>query len=61
MKVREVFHTFGIPPTSIRDHLFGSLQGRKKWAKTILKEDEEKKLLEYLFKMQNLGYHLTPE
>ena len=23
MKVREVFCTFGIPPTSIRDHLFG--------------------------------------
>ena len=60
MKVREASRTFGIPPTSLRDHLFGRVQGRKRGAKTVLKEDEEKKLLEYLFKMQDLGHPLTP-
>ena len=30
MKVREVSRTFDIPPTSIRDLLFGRMQGRKK-------------------------------
>ena len=29
-------------------------------AKTVLKEDEEKKLLEYVFKMQDLGHPLIP-
>ena len=51
MKVRVVSCTFGIPPSSIRDHLYERVQERKRGAKTILKKDEEKKLLEYLFKM----------
>ena len=45
IKVREASRTFGIPPTSIRDHLYGRVQGRKRGAKTVLKEDEEKKII----------------
>ena len=59
MKMTETSRNFGIPHTSIRDHLFGLVQGKKRGAKTTLKEDEEKKLLEYLFKMQDLGHPLT--
>ena len=43
MNVRDASRTFGIPPTLIRDHLFRKVQGKKMRAKTILKEDEEKK------------------
>ena len=60
MKVRETSRTFGNPPTSLCDHLFGRVQGRKMGAKTILKADEEKKILDYLFKMQDLGHLSTP-
>ena len=60
MKVREASRTFGILPLSSRDHFYGRVQGRKRGAKTILKDDEEKTLLEYLFKMQNLGHPLIP-
>ena len=56
MKVREISRIFGIPPTSLRDYLFGRVQGKKMRAKTVLKDDEDKKLLEYLFKMQDLGH-----
>ena len=45
MKVREASCTFGIPPTSIRDHLFGRVQGKKMEAKIVLKDDEEKKII----------------
>jgi transposase-like protein len=59
MKVRAAARTFGIPPTSLRDHLYGKVVGRKRGSKTMLKEEEEEKLLKYLFKMQDLGHPLT--
>ena len=51
MKVRCVARTFGIPPTSLRDHLFGTVVGRKTGTKTTLNQEEEEKLIEYCFKM----------
>jgi hypothetical protein len=59
MKVRTAARTFGIPPTSLRDHLYGKVVGRKRGSKTVLKEEEEQKLLKYLFKMQDLRHPLT--
>ena len=59
MKVRCAARTFGIPPTSLRDHLFGKVVGRKRGTKTILSQEEEEKLIEYCFKMQDLGHPLT--
>jgi hypothetical protein len=49
MKVRAAARTFGIPPTSLRDHLYGKVVGRKRGSKPVLKEEEEEKLLKYLF------------
>ena len=60
MKIRTASRKFGIPPTSLRDHLFGTILGRKRGPKTVLNESEEKKLVNYCFKMQELGHHLTP-
>ena len=36
MKVRVVARTFGIPTSSLRDHLYGRVMGRKRGTKTIL-------------------------
>ena len=59
MKVRCTARTFGIPSTSLRDHLFGKVVGRKRGTKTTLSQEEEEKLIEYCFKMQDLGHPLT--
>jgi hypothetical protein len=59
MKVRTAARSFGIPPTSLRDHLYGKVVRRKRGSQTMLKEEEEQKLLKYLFKMQDLGHPLT--
>jgi len=37
MKVRTTSDTFGILATSIRDHLYGKVVGRKRGPKTVLK------------------------
>ena len=60
MKVRKASRTFGIPVSSLRDHLYGKTIGRKRGAQPILQKNEEKKLVDYLFKMQDLGHPLTP-
>jgi hypothetical protein len=59
MKVRAAARTFGIPTTSLRDHLYGKVMGRKRGTKTVLSHEEEGKLLDYCFKMQDLGHPLT--
>lgn len=60
MEVRKAARTFGIPVSSLRDHLYGKTVKRKRGKQPVLKEDEETKLVEYLFKMQDLGHPLTP-
>ena len=45
MKVRTTAHTFGILPTFIRDYLYRKVVGRKRGNQTMLKEEEEQKLL----------------
>ena len=41
MKVRIAARLFGIPPTSLRNHLYGKVVGRKRGSQTVLKEEEE--------------------
>ena len=60
MKLRVASRTFGIPVTSLRDHLYGKTTSRKRGKSPTLKSDEEKKLVDYIFKMQELGHPLTP-
>ena len=60
MKIRTTSRAFGIPPTSLRDHLFGTVLGRRRGPKTVLTENEENKLVDYCFKMQELGHHSIP-
>jgi hypothetical protein len=55
MKVRVASRHFGIPQTSLRNHLYGRVISRERGSQSILKKEEEK----YLFKMQDLGHPLT--
>ena len=59
MKIRVASRLFGIPTTSIRDHLYGKTRTKQRGAKPTLKAHEEKKLVDYVFKMQDLGHLLT--
>jgi hypothetical protein len=59
MKVRVASRHFGIPQSSLRNHLYGRVISRERGSQSILKKEEEKKLVQYLFKMQDLGHSLT--
>jgi hypothetical protein len=59
MKVRVASRHFGIRQTSLRNHLYGRVISRERGSQSVLKKEEEKKLVQYLFKMQDLGHPLT--
>jgi hypothetical protein len=59
MKVRVASRHFGIPQTSLRNHLYGRVISRERGSQSVLKKEEEKKLMHYFFKMQDLGHPLT--
>ena len=59
MKVNAASRKFGIPASSLRDHLLGKTRSRQRGNSLVLKPDEEKKLVDYIFKMQDLGHPLT--
>ena len=60
MKQKAVARAFDIPASSLRDHLYGKTTSRQKCNLPTLKPDKEKKLVDYIFKMQDLGHPLTP-
>ena len=59
MKLRVAARAFGVPATSLRDHLYGTTTTRQIHNKPTLKPDEEQKQVDYVFKMQDLGHPLT--
>jgi hypothetical protein len=50
MKVRVASCHFGIPQTSLRNHLYERVISRERDSQSVLKKEEEKKLVQYLFK-----------
>ena len=60
MSFREASRVYGIPTTSIRDHLYGRTTSRQKGIKPILAPHEEKKIVDYVFKMQDFEHPLIP-
>ena len=60
MKIREASRLYNIPTTSLRNHLWGTTPRRHRGICPTLKHDEELKLVEFIFKMQEIGYPLTP-
>jgi hypothetical protein len=47
MKVRAALHHFGIPQTSLRNHLYERVISRERDSQSVLKREEEKKLVQY--------------
>ena len=60
MGLREASRVFGILASSIRDHLYGRITSRQRGTMSTLKAHEEKKIVDYVFKMQDLGHPLIP-
>jgi hypothetical protein len=58
-KVRAVARYFDIPHSSLSDHVHGKTLTRKKGRAGVLTVQEEEELLQYCFKMVDLGYPLT--
>ena len=59
VKLKTVLRIFGIPTTSLHDHLYGETLTRQRSNALVLRADEEQKLVDYIFKMQDLGHPLT--
>ena len=59
VKLKTTSRIFGVPATFLRDHLYGKTLTRQRGKAPVLKADEEKKLVDYIFKMQDLGHPLT--
>ena len=59
MSIREASKLYGIPNSSIRDHLYGRTTSRQKGIRPVLTCHEENKIVDYVFKMQDRGHPLT--
>jgi hypothetical protein len=58
-RLKIVARFFGIPPTSLVDHLYGRILGRKRRPPIVLKQEEETTLTTYITKMQEYGHPLS--
>ena len=58
MKLKASSRKFGIPALLLKDHLFDKTTTRKRCNPPTLKSEEEKKLIDYIFKMKELGHPL---
>ena len=59
MTFREASKLYRIPTSSIRDHLYGRTTSRQKGIRPVLTPHEEKKIVVYVFKMQDRGHPLS--
>ena len=57
MKVKIVAQTDGIPMSSLRDHLYGRVMGRKRGTKTMLSQKEEESYLIIVLRCKILATH----
>ena len=60
-KISECCEAFNIPRSSLRDHLSGRTTTRKIGAKTILTNQEEQLLIQYIDEILEVGQPLTPQ
>jgi len=57
--IKTVARLYGIPTTSLRDHVFGKTLSRKRGKSGVLSSEEENELVNWIFKMQTLGHPIT--
>ena len=58
-RLRTVARHYGIPASSLRDHLYGRTLTRKRGRQGVLTSEEEASLECYILQMQDLGFPLT--
>ena len=56
VKLKTTSQIFGVPTTSLHDHLYGKTLTKQRGNAPVLRADEEQKLVDYIFKMQDLGH-----
>ena len=59
LKLKTTSQIFGVPTTSLCDHLYDKTLTRQRGNALVLRADEEQKLVDYIFKMEDLGHPLT--
>ena len=59
LKLKTSSRIFGVPTTSLYDHLYGKTCTRQRDNAPVLRRDDEQKLVDYIFMIQNLGHSLT--
>ena len=57
--VKIVARLYGIPTTSLRDHVTGKTISRKRGKSGVLSFEEENKLVNWIFRVQTLGHPIT--
>ena len=60
MKLKAASQFFTIPATSLRDRLYGKTRTTQRGNLPTSKVDKEKKLLDYIFNMQDFEHPLIP-
>jgi len=56
MTIRSIAKEQGIPSSTLRGHVYGTMLYKKRSRKSVLFKVEEKDLVQYLMKIQELGY-----
>jgi hypothetical protein len=58
-KIKEAGEDFGIPPSTLRVHLMGTIQSRKRGKKAVMSEQEETTLVQYVQDMCDRAHPLN--
>jgi hypothetical protein len=58
-KIQEASEDFGIPPSTLRAHLIGTIQSRKRGKKVVMIEQEEAALEQYVLNMCDRAHPLN--
>jgi hypothetical protein len=60
MSMKKASEQFHIPYSSFREHYYGMRKSRRRGAKGVLSDDEDRQLAEWLISMVERGFGLTP-
>jgi hypothetical protein len=60
MSMKKASEQFHIPYNSFREHCYGMRKSKRRGAKGVLLDEEERQLVEWLISMVERGYGLTP-
>lgn len=57
--MKTVARDFGIPASSLRDHVYGKTTQRKKGRQGVLSEEEESNLVQWMLDMQTHAHPIS--